>query len=79
MFPNGIGQGLTAGAMFGFVSYDMVHCNFKFYIDYIHHGKPFIKHFKEMKTYHLDHHYKNANLGYGITSKFWDKVFHTTL
>ncbi|KAL2920291.1 fatty acid alpha-hydroxylase [Polyrhizophydium stewartii] len=71
-FPNGIGQAMTSGSMLGFVLYDMVHY-------YIHHGRPYGSHLKEMKTYHLDHHYKNANLGFGITSKFWDIVFNTLL
>ena len=50
-----------------------------FIVDYTHHGKPFNAYLKEMKTYHLDHHYKNENMGYGITSKFWDYVFCTVL
>ncbi len=29
MFPNGVGQGLCAGAMAGFVTYDMMHCKGK--------------------------------------------------
>jgi 4-hydroxysphinganine ceramide fatty acyl 2-hydroxylase len=30
---------------------------------------------RELKRYHLAHHYKNFELGYGVTSKFWDSVF----
>ena len=30
---------------------------------------------KELKRYHLAHHYKNFELGYGVTSKFWDTIF----
>jgi 4-hydroxysphinganine ceramide fatty acyl 2-hydroxylase len=78
LLPHGIGQGVVSGAMTGFVLYDLMHCMFCS-SDFLHHGKPFLSHFKEMKTYHLDHHYKNANLGYGITSKFWDYVFSTIL
>lgn len=47
--------------------------------DYIHHGRPLTAYLRELKSYHLDHHYKDPNLGYGITSKFWDLVFHTQL
>lgn len=32
-----------------------------------------------MKTYHLNHHYKNWELGFGITTKFWDQMFGTEL
>ena len=66
------GYALISGAYFGFMLYDMVHY-------YIHHGRPLLSHLREMKTYHMDHHYKNAHLGYGITSKFWDRVFWTVL
>jgi len=30
---------------------------------------------RQLKKYHLAHHYKNFDLGYGVTSKFWDIVF----
>ncbi|KAJ3045994.1 fatty acid alpha-hydroxylase [Rhizophlyctis rosea] len=63
---------LAAGTITGYVGYDLMHY-------YLHHGKPYGAHLKEMKTYHLDHHYKDATLGYGITSKFWDRVFGTVL
>ena len=48
-------------------------------LDYVHHSKPPFKHLQDMKSYHLDHHYKNYNLGYGVTSKFWDNIFSTAL
>ncbi|KAJ3041064.1 fatty acid alpha-hydroxylase [Rhizophlyctis rosea] len=63
---------LAAGTILGYVAYDLTHY-------YLHHGKPYGSHLKEMKTYHLDHHYKDATLGYGITSKFWDRIFGTVL
>ena len=34
---------------------------------------------KEMKKYHLAHHYKNFDLGFGVTSKVWDYVFNTVI
>ncbi|KAJ3291750.1 fatty acid alpha-hydroxylase [Blyttiomyces sp. JEL0837] len=72
IFPTYMYYGVMAGAFFGFQGYDMIHY-------YLHHGRPAFEHLREMKTYHLDHHYKNANLGYGITSKLWDYVFGTLL
>lgn len=56
-----------SGTYFGYICYDMVHY-------YLHHARVFEFHFKEMKTYHLAHHYKNYDNGYGITSKVWDRV-----
>ena len=34
---------------------------------------------QEMKKYHLAHHYKNFDLGFGVTSKFWDIIFNTVV
>jgi 4-hydroxysphinganine ceramide fatty acyl 2-hydroxylase len=34
---------------------------------------------KEMKSYHMLHHYRNGAVGFGITNKVWDKLFGTEL
>lgn len=34
---------------------------------------------RELKKYHLAHHYKNFDLAFGVTSKLWDYVFNTVL
>eukprot|EP00123_Amoebidium_parasiticum_P008417 comp18788_c0_seq1/m.20704 comp18788_c0_seq1/g.20704 ORF comp18788_c0_seq1/g.20704 comp18788_c0_seq1/m.20704 type:complete len:341 (-) comp18788_c0_seq1:534-1556(-) len=64
--------GVGAGTVFGYVCYDLMHF-------YVHHGRPLTKYLREMKTYHLNHHYMNFSEGFGITSKFWDKLFNTEL
>ena len=50
------------------------------------HAHPYSMHHKrlpafmtEIKKYHLAHHYKNFELGFGVTSKVWDYVFNTVL
>eukprot|EP00296_Roombia_truncata_P007903 JP446362.1.p2 GENE.JP446362.1~~JP446362.1.p2 ORF type:complete len:346 (-),score=111.22 JP446362.1:132-1145(-) len=63
---------VLGGGIQGYVFYDMMHY-------YLHHAKPWGSYLQELKTYHLNHHYKNHNLGYGISSKFWDHVFGTVL
>mmetsp|Transcript_15378 Transcript_15378/g.36498 ORF Transcript_15378/g.36498 Transcript_15378/m.36498 type:complete len:348 (-) Transcript_15378:420-1463(-) len=64
---------MLAGGLTGYMAYDLTHY-------YLHHsGKPCLSYFRELKTYHLNHHYKNHHLGYGITSKVWDFVFGTVL
>jgi sterol desaturase/sphingolipid hydroxylase (fatty acid hydroxylase superfamily) len=35
--------------------------------------------YQELKKYHLQHHFKDYQKGFGVTSKFWDKVFGTEL
>ncbi|KAF9583806.1 fatty acid alpha-hydroxylase [Lunasporangiospora selenospora] len=72
LFPTPQAYGIMGGALLGYVLYDLTHY-------YLHHAKVFKIHFKEMKTYHLAHHYKDFEGGYGITSKFWDRVFNTEL
>ncbi|AET38418.1 fatty acid alpha-hydroxylase Ecym_2712 [Eremothecium cymbalariae DBVPG len=60
-----------AGGLFGYVGYDVTHY-------FLHHRKlpPFMR---KLKKYHLEHHYKNYELGFGVTSWYWDKVFNTYL
>jgi 4-hydroxysphinganine ceramide fatty acyl 2-hydroxylase len=35
--------------------------------------------YKELKKYHLQHHFADFQKGFGVTSRFWDKVFGTEL
>ncbi|ORZ37056.1 hypothetical protein BCR44DRAFT_40860, partial [Catenaria anguillulae PL171] len=63
---------LFSGGIAGYVVYDLTHY-------YLHHARVRTGHMREMKKYHLAHHYKNYDLGYGITSKVWDYVFGSVL
>ena len=61
------------GVYIGYLSYDLMHYAF-------HHSNPAEgTFFKEMKTYHMQHHYKHGQVGFGVSQKFWDKVFGTEL
>lgn len=60
-----------AGGTLGYIMYDVTH-----YV--LHHTKlPLI--FNEIKKAHLEHHYKNFEMGFGVTSKFWDVIFGTEI
>ncbi|KAI9032841.1 hypothetical protein CLU79DRAFT_728276 [Phycomyces nitens] len=72
LFPIGIAHAIVAGAIFGYVLYDITHY-------YLHHAKIATAYLRDMKKYHLAHHYKDFEAGYGITSKFWDYCFSTVL
>ncbi|KAI9262135.1 hypothetical protein BDA99DRAFT_482215 [Phascolomyces articulosus] len=63
---------VIAGIMITYACYDCFHYS-------LHHAAMIDPHTKEMKRYHLAHHYKNPASGYGITSKLWDHVFGTVL
>ncbi|KAJ1394884.1 Fatty acid hydroxylase [Sesbania bispinosa] len=58
------------GILLGYVMYDCTHY-------YLHHGQPKTEVPQKLKKYHLNHHYRMQNAGFGITSPLWDKVFGT--
>ena len=60
-----------AGFLSGYLFYDMVHYA-------IHHYNFKSKFWLDLKHYHMLHHYKDMNNGYGVSSKFWDLIFRTT-
>lgn len=90
VFPiiNGVGVGLIMLCLFlsifwwvdalfvlggfglGYICYDLFHY-------YSHHSGASL--FNEQRQYHMKHHHKNPNRGFGVTSKTWDYVFGTVL
>lgn len=54
----------------GYLFYDMTHYA-------IHHLNFKSGFWFVMKQHHAIHHYKDADNGYGVTTKFWDHVFRT--
>jgi len=66
-----VATNIFSGAIFGYVIYDLTH--------YFLHHKQLPAWYRELKKYHLQHHYANYQLGFGVSSKFWDKVFGTEL
>ncbi|KAK9466531.1 hypothetical protein V1512DRAFT_208405 [Lipomyces arxii] len=71
LFPYYIAMAIFCGGIFGYICYDCTH--------YFLHHASLPSSMKDLKTYHLEHHYKNYELGFGVTSKFWDVVFGTEL
>lgn len=63
---------MLAGALFGYLCYDMIHY-------YLHYGSPTLKHLYHMKRYHYQHHFAHQDMGYGISSPLWDFVFNTRI
>uniref|UniRef100_A0A7S3CN35 Fatty acid 2-hydroxylase n=1 Tax=Strombidium rassoulzadegani TaxID=1082188 RepID=A0A7S3CN35_9SPIT len=63
---------LLAGVDIGYIGYDMIHY-------FLHHADPKDGYWKMMKVYHMQHHYKNGQLGFGVSNKFWDVVFRTEI
>ncbi|XP_062129785.1 uncharacterized protein LOC133841374 [Drosophila sulfurigaster albostrigata] len=64
---------ILSGALLGYLCYDMIHY-------YLHYGNPKASHhLYDMKRYHYQHHFAHQDLGYGISSPFWDNVFKTRI
>lgn len=60
-----------AGLLLAYICYDLTHY-------YLHHGTPGPKSwFGSLKKSHMLHHFKNQTLGFGISSRLWDKVFQS--
>jgi 4-hydroxysphinganine ceramide fatty acyl 2-hydroxylase len=43
----------------------------------IHNSLP--SYYKQLKKYHLQHHFADYDNGFGVTSRFWDWVFGTEI
>ncbi|CCK72115.1 fatty acid alpha-hydroxylase KNAG_0J00320 [Huiozyma naganishii CBS 8797] len=71
LLPHYVACAGFAGGMFGYICYDLIHY-------FLHHSKM-PKFMRKLKQYHLEHHYKNYQLGFGVSNWFWDKVFDTYL
>jgi len=61
---------ILAGTFFGYLCYDWVHY-------YVHHGRPRFAAGKFMRRFHFEHHYKSADIQFGLSSPLWDLVFST--
>ncbi|XP_078437504.1 fatty acid hydroxylase 1 [Wolffia australiana] len=61
---------LFAGGLLGYVIYDCTHY-------YLHHGQPSKDPARGLKKYHLNHHFRIQDKGFGITSSIWDRIFGT--
>ncbi|XP_045192620.1 fatty acid 2-hydroxylase-like [Mercenaria mercenaria] len=70
--PTAVNHVVFAGTIFGYLCYDMTHY-------YLHHGNPSSSYFKDLKTYHVKHHFKAQDQGFGISSKLWDFPFGTLI
>jgi len=59
------------GGIFGYICYDLTH--------YFLHHRNLPLYYKQLKKYHLQHHFADFENGFGVTSRFWDRVFGTEL
>lgn len=69
IFPRWCANGIISGAFAFYVIYDTMHYA-------LHHSK-LPTYLKKMKVFHLEHHFRNYEAGFGVTSPIWDWVFKT--
>ena len=62
---------IYCGGVFGYILYDLTH--------YFLHHQNLPLWYKELKKYHLQHHFLDYENGFGVTSRFWDRIFGTEL
>lgn len=72
ILPPAACQCIVAGTILGYMFYDLMHY-------YLHHGSPKVAYLKDLKNYHINHHYVEQNKGFGISSKLWDYPFATLI
>ena len=60
----------VAGLLAGFLRYEYVHWR-------IHFREPRGARQRLLRCHHLAHHYRNPQAYYGVSTRFWDRVFRT--
>ncbi|CAI2374335.1 unnamed protein product [Moneuplotes crassus] len=71
IFPACMINTYAGGFLMSYMLYDLGHY-------YFHHSQP-LKIVEYRKKYHMYHHYKDPDNGYGISTSFWDQIFGTEL
>jgi 4-hydroxysphinganine ceramide fatty acyl 2-hydroxylase len=67
----GAATAVFCGGIFGYICYDLTHY-------FLHHTNLPLW-YKQLKKYHMEHHFLDYENGFGVTSRFWDQVFGTQL
>jgi 4-hydroxysphinganine ceramide fatty acyl 2-hydroxylase len=70
VFDPSTAAALMAGMITGYLFYDITHFA-------VHHFPLKGKLFGYLRTYHMRHHFEDPDLGYGVSSPFWDLIFRT--
>jgi 4-hydroxysphinganine ceramide fatty acyl 2-hydroxylase len=66
-----VATAVFCGGIFGYICYDLTH--------YFLHHKTLPAYWRQLKKYHLQHHFMDYENGFGVTSRFWDVIFGTEL
>ena len=61
---------VAAGLLVGYLCYDLTHYA-------VHRGTMKWAIVRALRRHHLEHHYRTPERRFGVTSPFWDHIFHT--
>ncbi len=67
VIPENYGWLLTSGVIMGYIYYDLIHY-------YLHNGSNY---YRQLRTHHFSHHYKQSIVKFGVSSKWIDIVMGT--
>jgi sterol desaturase/sphingolipid hydroxylase (fatty acid hydroxylase superfamily) len=70
IFGEALRYPAMVGLSIGYLAYDMIHY-------YVHHFSPKNRVGKFLRRYHLAHHFKDPEHGFGVSNPLWDYVFGT--
>jgi len=70
LLPGGLWEPFYVGFGIGYLAYDMTHYA-------VHHVNFRNDWWLFLKRYHLQHHFREADRAYGVSSPFWDMVFRS--
>ncbi len=78
LMPDGVWQAAFAGLVAGYLNYDYSHWATHF-LKLPRAGllAPFARILKGQRRRHMRHHFADHDLGYGVSTGFWDHVFRT--
>ncbi len=71
LLSAGAAAGLTTGVMLGYLGYVTVH-------HWMHHWSTrHLPPLRRLKRHHALHHHRSESCNFGVTTRFWDRVFGT--
>ncbi|HYP56880.1 MAG TPA: sterol desaturase family protein, partial [Beijerinckia sp.] len=70
LFGLPLGYPVLMGFIIGYLAYDMTHY-------YLHHAEPRTRLGIAMRRFHMLHHFRDPERGFGVSAPWWDFVFGT--
>lgn len=84
-----VATAVFCGGIFGYTLYDCTHyfIHHKKYVSTLCSSLALTElfsrlpfdYFQQLRSYHIAHHWKDHENGFGVTSRFWDRIFGTEL